>query len=242
MLLTTLLIGSALAAPPAFEAPAGMPGQRLPGAADFPAGEWTAEGAGQVLILGRIGFLQGGGRLSYAVTDRFSLSLAGGGLNESSGVGAQGQHGMFSATARYQIAANDTVRLSTWLRPQVYTNLEGHDPLRSSTALGVSIEGGDEHTRLDISLPLVCLDTFEESAVKNGEPDYRRPGLSLHPGCLSSLTEMPEIGVSALLGDGHRIRVAGIYPTISYGYFGETVFAEFGVGLLSANPRLGFRL
>ena len=61
-MLAILIVGTALAGAPLFEAPAGQSGIRLPGAANYPAGEWTIEGSGQtwqVPTVVRFGAAQG---------------------------------------------------------------------------------------------------------------------------------------------------------------------------------------
>jgi len=234
MLFSALFLSTAFGAAPLTEAPGGRSGN-LPGAADYPAGEWTVETSAQSFILPSIGgFGAARGQVAYAFTDAFSLSVDGGAIHESH-FGRYGEaNGVFNATARLQTSIDDTLRVATWLRPRVFSNVQDEYPVQSSTALGVSVEGGGEHTRLDISLPVACLETFVEVDGETRSPD-------VHMGCFSSWTEMPEIGVSALFGSGHRVRVSGIYPTVSYGHFGERVFGEVGVGLLGVNGRLGVR-
>lgn len=234
-MMSMLLAAAALAGPPVTEAPAGQSALRLPGAAEFPAGGWAIEAGADSWVWPQVGgFRVARGTVAYAVSDRVSLSVSGGGLNEYF-YGYLDTHGVFSGTVRFQVPVNDTLRVATWVRPTLHTGSDPSYPLQSSTAIGVSIEGGGEFTRLDVSLPLACVDSFAPTGRQ------RAGRVTAHAVCRSSMTDMPELGVSALFGGGHRVRVGGIYPTVSYGYFGKHVYGEAGVGMLGLNARLGVR-
>jgi len=234
----TLLIAVAVAAPayeaPAFEMPGGNSGTRLPGATPIEAGHGAIGAFGSAYGYYRVGFATTDLRAAYGITDRLSFELGGGRIAEPSSSSPYydfGTLGETTGTIRLQLGG-DGVRVTPWVRSHVAlvrSESSLHkDPALTQSELGLAFEAGGERTRIDASVAAVCLTTFLGT-------ESRAPAITP---CLG-LSQLPEFGLSFLLGANSRVRVGGLYPTVSYGYFSEVAFAEVGLGVLGATGRVG---
>ncbi len=231
-----LLFSTAIAAVPNFDPSGGASGFRLPGAIPMDAGHGAVEGNASAIVLYRIGYASAEVRAAMGLTDWLSVELGGGALADCCSDEFHGLVG--SATVRGQGSVGDAIRISPWSRTRLYDASEGPFGPAIRSAFGLALEGGSEWIRVDGSVGLVCIDGEREPEPRRGHVMYREP--ILKPGACGGMSELPEVGVSMLLGEGHRIRASGIYPTLSYGYFGKVLFGEIGASFIGLRGRTGF--